>query len=251
MGIEANREFYSEEYFLSGSGGASLYRQHAGAVLDAYKTRVFELTAPRAGERILDLGCGRGELTFACLKAGAEVWALDFSPDALRLTEACVRASGVHLLERLHLVECDATEMAFPDGFFDAVLTSDFVEHILPERLDLVVSRVHSALRETGRFVVHTSPTTRYLYFGQYVARLLELLQGKPPLGLISFRQQLEVGGHCNIQSRTSLDRHLRPFPRRRVWAEFSRRGGATKRLLDATGATGLLAHHLYAVARF
>src|SRR5712692_4188888 len=44
-----------------------------------YGEEVLELLAPRAGERILDLGCGTGHLTNQIAARGAEVIGLDKS----------------------------------------------------------------------------------------------------------------------------------------------------------------------------
>ena len=44
---------------------------------------VLALLAPKAGERILDLGCGGGRHAFEALRRGATVIALDYSFDEL------------------------------------------------------------------------------------------------------------------------------------------------------------------------
>lgn len=245
---EASPDFYSKEYFF-GAEGAELYLQTHGSALGAYRARVFQLADPQPGERILDLGCGRGEVVLACLRRGCKVWGLDFSPDAVALTLETVRANDPSAEARLDLRSCDAADMEYDSELFDCVLTSDFVEHLLPERLDRIIKKVHRSLKPGGRFIVHTSPSVGYLLFGQYVARLSEMLRGRPRQPLLTFKSELEIGGHCNIQSVRSLRRLLEGFSRTEAWAEFSLNRGRIKSALNKIGATPLLAHHLYARA--
>ena len=49
---------------------------------------VVELLAPQPAERILDVGCGNGELTASIAAAGARVTGLDRSPEMIAAAEA-------------------------------------------------------------------------------------------------------------------------------------------------------------------
>src|SRR5438128_2594461 len=66
----------------------------------------------RAGDRVLDAGCGPGRFTLELRRLGADVVALDISPTQLEL-----------LRQRLDSVECvvgDITDLSrFPDRSFD------------------------------------------------------------------------------------------------------------------------------------
>ncbi len=247
--VEANYDFYDKEYFLAGSGGAELYRETSGGALDVYKERAIALAAPMPHERVLDIGCGRGEIILACLQRGSEAWALDFSRAALDLTLNTIRANDAEAESRLSLVQSDAVEMDFEENFFDCVITTDFVEHVLPDRLQTVVKKVYRSLKPGGRFIIHTAPSIGYMYFGQYVARLMEVAQRKTVSPIETFEYQLEVGGHCNIQSVRSLRALLHEFSQHQAWAEFSLNEGAVKAVLNKLRITPLLAHHIYAAA--
>lgn len=107
-----------------------------------------ELLAPRAGEAILDLGCGTGRLTAQLAAAGAAVLGIDSSPSMIE----AARANFPDLRFEVH----DARQLAFADRF-DAVF-SNAVLHWIVEA-ESVVAGVVRALRPGGRFVAEFGGT--------------------------------------------------------------------------------------------
>ena len=101
---------------------------------------VLELLAPKAGERILDLGCGDGVLTKKLVDLGCEVVAVDSS------------AAQVEAARKLGLDArvMDAAALPFV-GEFDAVF-SNAVQHWI-KRADPMIAGVYRALKPGGRFV--------------------------------------------------------------------------------------------------
>lgn len=102
---------------------------------------VLDLLAPRAGERILDLGCGDGALTARLVELGCDVVGVDADPDMIR----AARARGLDA--RLG----DGAALPFR-GEFDAVF-SNAALHWMKRDPDAVVEGVARALRPGGRFV--------------------------------------------------------------------------------------------------
>jgi ubiquinone/menaquinone biosynthesis C-methylase UbiE len=85
----------------------------------------------RPGERVLDVGTGRGAVLFAAAEAvGASGRAVgtDLSTRMAELTQADARARG---LDHVTAVPGDAERPEFPDGSFDVVLAG-LVIHFLP-----------------------------------------------------------------------------------------------------------------------
>ena len=91
---------------------AERYVQHA-AFVPAFGASLLEWLAPRAGERILDLGCGDGTLTRQIAERGAVVVGVDASTDFV----AAARKAGIDARFG------DAQSLAF-DGEFDAVFSN-------------------------------------------------------------------------------------------------------------------------------
>jgi trans-aconitate methyltransferase len=103
---------------------------------------VIELLDAKPGEKILDLGCGTGQLTQKIAERGAEVTGLDASPEMV----GQARQNYPHL----RFVLEDAANMRF-EGEFDAVFSNAALHWMLDATG--VATAVARALRTGGRFV--------------------------------------------------------------------------------------------------
>jgi len=103
---------------------------------------LLDLLNPQTGERILDVGCGTGQLTSEIARTGAAVTGLDKSPEML--------AEASKNYPDLTLVPGDAANFHFTEPF-DAVF-SNAALHWVKDAEGAVQSIAH-ALRPGGRFV--------------------------------------------------------------------------------------------------
>ncbi len=121
----------------------------------------------RPGERVLELGCGPGELTAGLLGRGAQVDAVDVSDDMLR--DAMRRAPGASF-EQADLVRY------VPRRKYDAVLLSFVLHELDPVDISAVVTRAAFARSPDGRLVIldHSLPRGSSGRIWQGILGLLE-----------------------------------------------------------------------------
>jgi len=112
-----------------------------GAFVHQLAGGVLEWLAPESGERILDLGCGDGQLTARIAAAGAVVSGVDASPEMV----AAARSRGVGS------TVAQAENLPFGDGVFDAVFSNAALHWVRGQ--DEMMAEVHRVLRLGGRFV--------------------------------------------------------------------------------------------------
>lgn len=103
---------------------------------------LIELVAPQPGERILDVGCGTGDLARQLAERGAHVVGLDHSPEMI--AEARARYPD------LTFILGDATRFACAEPF-DAVFSNAALHWIRPP--EDAVRCIAAALKPGGRFV--------------------------------------------------------------------------------------------------
>ena len=106
----------------------------------------------KAGESVLDVGCGTGDLTLrAARRVGAEGRSagIDASPDMVKIARRKAAKKDRAVDFRLAAIE----DLPFADGEFDAALSS-FMIHHLPDDLKLRgLAEVRRVLKPGGRFV--------------------------------------------------------------------------------------------------
>jgi trans-aconitate 2-methyltransferase len=107
-----------------------------------YGEDLLPLLDPRAGERIIDVGCGTGHLTARIAESGAEVTGIDSSPDMI--------GQARQNYPRLRFVLADATSFQLDDAA-DAVFSNAALHWVTDA--DGAVRAIARALKPGGRFV--------------------------------------------------------------------------------------------------
>jgi ubiquinone/menaquinone biosynthesis C-methylase UbiE len=129
----------------------------------------FEAVAAAKPRRVLDVGCGPGELTERFAKeVGADVRAIDISPRMVELT----RARGIDA--RI----ADVENLPFGDGEFDCVFAGWVLYHV-PD-VQKAIAECARVLKPGGRLVASS-------FCDDNIMELWELIPGALPREALSF----------------------------------------------------------------
>ena len=123
-----------------------------GRAADLYDAAAAATVAGLPAARVLEIGCGTGNLTRALLERGATVTAVDCNPEMLAVAREKLSAYG----DRVAFREMAAVEIAdrFAAGSFDAAASSLAFSEMSADEQRYVLAGVHRVLRGGGRVVI-------------------------------------------------------------------------------------------------
>lgn len=216
---------YTEEYFLTACEGYDVFLESEGRHLSRRLNDAFAVAEVEPGMRLLDVGCGRGEIVRHCMRLGIDAYGVDYAEVAALMTRDVILQEQAALADPAAAGVCrsDAKRLPFSDGYFDRVLMFDVVEHLYPWELHQAMLEVRRVLKDDGRFIVHTAPNRWYDAYAYPAVRLVRRLMGQgaaypeDPRAIVPVNQDV----HVNEQDMLSMNRALKAAGfQGRVWLD-------------------------------
>jgi SAM-dependent methyltransferase len=104
------------------------------------------LLRERGARRVLDLGCGAGRHTVYLAREGFQLWATDISENGLAHARDWLARENL----AAELRPSDISKIPFPDGFFDAVISTYVIYHKTVAGMRQAVAEIHRVLKQGG-----------------------------------------------------------------------------------------------------
>jgi demethylmenaquinone methyltransferase/2-methoxy-6-polyprenyl-1,4-benzoquinol methylase len=119
----------------------------SGGMHRLWKDRFVRRVKPRAGETILDMAGGTGDIAFRMAAKGASITVSDINQDMLDVGVERAMERGI---DGLVWSRQNAEELSFGDRFFDAYTIAFGIRNVT--RIDQALAEAHRVLRYGGRF---------------------------------------------------------------------------------------------------
>ena len=140
---------------LRGIGMRYVFSRRGLWVINTPYRRILAAAHIRPQDRVLDLGCGIGNILIALAERIAFARppiGVDVSPALIDIGRGEIRKAGLD--QKIELRAAPATRLPFDDASFDVVLTSHVIKHLDDEALAACFHEVARLLGPGGRFLM-------------------------------------------------------------------------------------------------
>jgi ubiquinone/menaquinone biosynthesis C-methylase UbiE len=144
--------------------------------------RLVAFAGVRAGQQVLDVGCGTGVVAITARHCGARVTGIDLTPELLQRARENMAIAGVDL--EWH--EGDVESLPFGDATFDTVLSQ--FGHIFAPRHEMATREMLRVLKPGGAIAFSTWPPELcvgrlFMLIGRYLPALPAFVSPPPQWG--------------------------------------------------------------------
>jgi ubiquinone/menaquinone biosynthesis C-methylase UbiE len=130
---------------------------------------IFEWLDFRDDDRVLDCGCGRGYyLNFIRQVSNCQLIGIDLELGYLHIAQETVKT-----FQQVELAAASIYQLPFPDEYFDKVIFSEVLEHLVDDRAGL--REVARTVRPGGVIAI-TVPNANYPFLWDPINKMLESL---------------------------------------------------------------------------
>jgi demethylmenaquinone methyltransferase / 2-methoxy-6-polyprenyl-1,4-benzoquinol methylase len=137
----------------------------SGGMHRLWKDRFVARVKPRAGESILDMAGGTGDVAFRMARRGAQVTVADINPDMLGVGRERATKRGI---QGLAWAEENAERLSFAADAFDAYTIAFGIRNVTD--IPAALKEAHRVIRRGGRLFVLEFSTSEWPGFGEAYA---------------------------------------------------------------------------------
>ena len=148
---------------------------------------VVEMAQLKAGDKVLDVGCGTGNLTLTAKKhvgASGSVYGIDASPEMIAEARKKAQRSSMEAVFEVELIE----KLPYPDATFDVVISRLVIHHLPDDLKRRGFAEILRVLKPDGHLFVAdfnppANPVLAHLILALVGHRMMQAnTRGLPPL---------------------------------------------------------------------
>ncbi len=111
--------------------------------------KIITLSEP-LGEKILEIGTGKGYQAIEIAKRGYKFISLDIDKESVKF--ATMNLKYLNLKDNVQIIMMDAVNTSFPDKYFNSIITSDSLHHL--DKPQSVFNEMLRLIKDDGKIII-------------------------------------------------------------------------------------------------
>ena len=203
-------KLYTKEYFLS-TEGIDYFKK--GLISPKFEHAI-NMAKLKSGMKILDIGCGRGDIVLTGAKKNVYSFGIDYARDAIECSKAVKQSLPDNITSFFSVHQASGDTLPFKKCTFDKIFFMDVAEHLSHSDLLQCLKECKRTLKEDGELIIHTSPNRWYNDFGypfweRPINKILNLVFEQNLLTR-EIRNETDLKVHINEQTILSIKNYLK-----------------------------------------
>lgn len=156
-------KIYDKKYYLTVCPGAEEFKKSGGKKLHLRLERLLQQLTIGKTTKILDVGCGRGDIALYLGRNSKEAIGIDYSKEAIELANSARVNFPLYIQKKVHFKIMNIKTLSFPSNYFDVVICIDVLEHLYKKEVEGTMLEIKRVLKKNGVFFLQTG-INRLLY---------------------------------------------------------------------------------------
>lgn len=158
-----NPKLYDKDYYLNICLGSDEFKKSGGKKLHPRLENLLKKLTITSTTKVLDIGCGRGDITLFISQKADQAIGIDYSKDAIELANSIKKNFPKTIQKKNEFKVMNAKKLEFPDNTFDLIICIDVLEHLYQPEVEEVMKEIKRVLKKDGILFLHTG-TNKILY---------------------------------------------------------------------------------------
>ncbi|MCG3221231.1 MAG: class I SAM-dependent methyltransferase [Candidatus Heimdallarchaeota archaeon] len=114
-------------------------------------------------DRVLDIGCGTGMLSFRAVLRGATVTGIDINPEMLEIAKK--RTAELEVKDKIEFLEMGVAEMdRFDNDSFDVIMSGLCFSELSEDEISFTLKQIKRTLSKEGKFLLADEIKSRSIF---------------------------------------------------------------------------------------
>lgn len=154
--MSIDQKSFDKNYFYNICLGSDEFKKTGGRKLHPKVKSMIDAIGIRSSMNVLDIGCGRGDITLYVAKRAKSVTGIDYSTEAIKIANRIKKKYPPKIKGKTKFYVMSATDLNLKENSFDLILLIDIFDHLSIKEQEKMLNAIVKLLKVGGEIYLKT-----------------------------------------------------------------------------------------------